>query len=154
MSNPSYIDKALKRVQDGERRAYMRLRTHLGLSPLPSRPSTSASASSTATVVPIEAPPPIPARNPARGHHYTGSHIDAASGKVSPNEVAKQEQRALHTSNVAEKRSNGRNEVTEASYADHKKSSDAKEKSDAMMDDLSDAIGQALSEWKDASNHE
>lgn len=155
MSNPSYIDKALKRVQDGERRAYMRLRTHLGLSPLPSRPSASASASasSTATVAPIEAPPPIPARNPTRGHHYTGSHIDAASSKFSPNEVAKQEQRAPRTSNVAEKRRTGRDEETEASYADDKESSDAKEKSDAIMDHLSDAIGQALHDWKDTTNH-
>lgn len=153
MPNPSYIDKALKRVQDGERRAYMRLRTHLGLSPLPSRPSASASASSPVTVVPIEAPPPIPARNPARGHHYTGSHIDVASSEFPLKEVAKQEQRVPHTSNVAEKRSNSRDEETETSYADDKKSSNAKEKSDAMMDDLSDAIGQALYEWKDASNH-
>lgn len=151
MSNPSYLDKSLKRVQDGEKRAYMRLRTHLGLSPLPSSPSASTSISSAAT--PIEAPPPVPARNPARGHHYAGSHIDAASCNFPLNETAKQEQKAQPRSDVAEKRSNGRDEETEASCADHKKTVDAKEKSDAIMDDLSDAIGQALDEWKDASNH-
>lgn len=141
MSNPSYIDKALKRVQDGERRAYMRLRTHLGLSPLPSRPSAPAPASSAA--MPVEAPPPIPVRNPARGHHYTGNHDDAASCNVPLNEAA----------NVAEKRITSRNKEAQASCADYRKDVDARENPHAIMDDLSDAIGQALDEWKDASNH-
>ncbi|PON24872.1 hypothetical protein TGAM01_v206380 [Trichoderma gamsii] len=141
MSNPSYIDKALKRVQDGERRAYMRLRTHLGLSPLPSRPSAPAPALSAA--MPVEAPPPILARNLARGQHYTGNHDDAASCNVPLNEAA----------NVAEKRTTSRDKEAQASRADYKENVDAKEKSNAIMDDLSDAIGQALDEWKDASNH-
>lgn len=117
----------------------MRLRTHLGLSPLPSRPSASASSAP----ISIEASPPIPARNPARGHHYTGNHNDVASCNFPLNEAA----------NVAENRTTSRDKEAEASCAVREKDVDAKEKSNAIMDDLSDAIGQALDEWKDASNH-
>ncbi|UKZ71483.1 uncharacterized protein TrAtP1_012436 [Trichoderma atroviride] len=152
MSDPSYIDKALKQVQDGERRAYMRLRIHLGLSPLPNRPPAPVSTSASSAAIPVEAPP-IPVRNPGRGHHYTGSHGDAASCNFPLHEAAKQKQKAQRRSNVAEKPSTSRDKEAQGPCASHEKDVDAKEKSDAIMDDLSDAIGQALDEWKDASNH-
>lgn len=152
MSDPSYIDKALKQVQDGERRAYMCLRTHLGLSPLPNTPPASVSTSASSAAMPVETLP-IPARNPGRGHHYTGSHSDAASCKIPLHEAEKQKQKAQPRSNAAEKRSTSRDKETQGPCASHEKDVDAKEKSDAIMDDLSDAIGQALDEWKDASNH-
>jgi hypothetical protein len=152
MSSSSYIDKALRQVQDGERRAYTRLRTHLGLSSLPNKQSASVSAPSAA--IPIDAAPPIPACNPARGHHYTGSHSDAASRSSPPDDSAKQEQKEAHNSKTAEKSSSaGRNEETPISYAEREKDIDTEKESNVTMDDLSDAIGQALDEWKDASNH-
>lgn len=52
-----------------------------------------------------------------------------------------------------EKSCNDHDEETEAPYADHERGIDTEKKSDAMMDDLSNAIGLALDEWKDASNH-
>ncbi|KAL7923461.1 hypothetical protein ACQKWADRAFT_49972 [Trichoderma austrokoningii] len=145
MPNQSYIDKALKRVQDGERRAYMRLRTHLGLSPLPSRPSTS-------TAIPVETPPPIPARSPARGDHYTGNYSYAEPRNLPLNEVAEQEQKVQCSSNVVVKSTSGHGKEKEASCANSEKSVGTEQKSGVLMDDLSDAIGQAMAEWKDTSN--
>ncbi|KAH8121114.1 hypothetical protein FP744_10002759 [Trichoderma asperellum] len=147
MSNSSHIDKELEQVQRREKRAYMHLYMQLGLNPLPDGPSASTSLSGGA------APPPIPARNPARGDYYKCNRTDIVSCNLPQIEVVRQEQRAQHNSMAAEKGDNGCAEETEASCADYKGDIDTEKKSNVIINDLSNAIGSALDEWKDASNH-
>ncbi|PTB36400.1 hypothetical protein M441DRAFT_51136 [Trichoderma asperellum CBS 433.97] len=149
MSNSSHIDKELEQVQGREKRAYTHLYTQLGLNPLPDRPSASTSLAGGA------APPPIPPRNPARGEHYKCNRADIVSCNLPQNEVVKQEQeqQAQHNSMAAEKADHGRAEETEASCADYGGDIDTEKKSNVIINDLSNAIGLALDEWKDVSNH-
>lgn len=67
--------------------------------------------------------------------------------------MGQEQQAQQHDPKLAEESRKSRNEETEASSADYEKDLDTEKKSNVMMDDLSDAIGLALDEWKNASNH-